>query len=99
MGNYKVELSAFVTRFYSSNFRTLLSTKHITVQAKDYKEAAEKAVLKFFRIEECNSRCVDAGTPSIDNIKNIDTGDVFTPPLCKWLWSWKDNKVVFWDEI
>jgi hypothetical protein len=98
MENYKVELSAFVTRFYGSNFRTLLSTKHIKVQAIDYKDAANKAILEFIRIEESNSRCVDSGTPSIDSIKNINTGDISEPPTCTWMWSDTYSQVVFLDE-
>jgi hypothetical protein len=61
---YKVELGSFCTR---------LITRKITVNAKDEREAGQKAIDKFIELEQKVSSSVDFGEPHIDFVDVVDS--------------------------
>ena len=62
MGKYRVEVGAFVTR---------MTTRHITVNAKSEEEAKEKAIDRYYKLEQLIPSSVDAGSPQVDFIEKL----------------------------
>lgn len=62
MGEYRVEVGSFVTRFVVRNF---------TVTARSEDEARRKAIEKYDRIEMKLPSSVDSGSPQVDKIIKI----------------------------
>ena len=57
---YRCEVGSFCTR---------LQVRHITVSANSPDEAEQKAIYKYWELEQAITGSVDAGSPQVDDIE------------------------------